>query len=408
MTRPVLSNRAARRLFLDRHALLEPPTGPARGEDLLALIRRLGFVQVDSINTVERAHHMILWSRRQSYRPRNLTPLLERDRALFEHWTHDASVIPTAFFPYWKHRFARDQARLRQRWSDWQGTAFHDKVEDVLAHIRRDGPVGSGEVGTDEVRGKGGWWEWHPSKTALEYLWRTGQLCVCHRRNFAKVYDLTERVLPDLHDCPAPDEDAVIDWACTAALTRLGFATSGELAAFWALIRPDEARDWCARALADGRIEEIEVTSADGRPRRAFAFPGLPEEAAALPAPSSRCRVLSPFDPALRDRNRAERLFGFHYRIEVFVPEPKRVYGYYVFPILEGDRLIGRIDMRARRAEGALHVTALWPEVGVAMSKTREARLLAELDRVATFCGCDRVTFAGDWIKPPLGNVTLL
>lgn len=90
------------------------------------------------------------------------------------------------------------------------------------------------------------------------------------------------------------------------------------------------------------------------------------------------------------------------------MPEPKRVYGYYVFPILEGDRLIGRIDMRARRAEGALHVTAFWPEVGVTLSKTREARLLAELDRVATFCGCDRVTFAGDWIKPPLGNVTLL
>jgi len=200
----------------------------------------------------------------------------------------------------------------------------------------------------------------------------------------------------------------VIDWACTAALTRLGFATSGELAAFWALIRPDEARDWCARALADGRIEEIEVTSADGRPRRAFAFPGLPEEAATLPTPSSRCRVLSPFDPALRDRNRAERLFGFHYRIEVFVPEPQRVYGYYVFPILEGDRLIGRIDMRARRTEGALHVTAFWPDVAGALSKTRAARLLAELDRVATFCGCERVTFADDWVKPPLGNVTLL
>ena len=140
MSPPVLDNLAARRLFLDRHALIEPPTGPAKGGDLLALIRRLGFVQVDSINTVERAHHMILWSRRQGYRPKNLRPLLEHERALFEHWTHDASVIPAEFFPFWKLRFARDAERIRSRWADWHGSGFHDKVEDVLAHVRAAGP----------------------------------------------------------------------------------------------------------------------------------------------------------------------------------------------------------------------------------------------------------------------------
>jgi uncharacterized protein len=397
MTQTVLSNAEARRLFLHRHALLEPPTGPSKGDDLRALIHRLGFVQVDSINTVERAHHMILWSRRQSYRPRHLAPLLERDRALFEHWTHDAAVIPAEFFRYWKCRFERETQRLRDRWSDWHGTAFHDKVEDVLSHVRDGGPVGSGDVGTDEVRGKGGWWEWHPSKTALEYLWRTGRLSVCHRRNFAKVYDLTERVLPNVHGAPVPPHEEMIDWACNAALDRLGFATSGELAAFWALVRPDEAKAWCSAALGDGQIEEIGVTCADGSLRRVFVRPGLTEEIASLPVPSSRVRILSPFDPALRDRKRAERLFGFHYRIEVFVPEPQRTYGYYVFPVMEGDRLIGRIDMKTRRAEGVLNVAAFWPEPGVALTAAREARLSAELYRLATFCGCAAVAFAEDW-----------
>ena len=121
MTYPRICNTAARRIFLDRHALAEPPVGPARGADLLALIRRLGFVQVDSVNTVERAHHMILWSRRRSYRPKALDLLHRRDREVFEHWTHDASIIPMEFLPYWRLRFARDAERLRSRYRKWQG-----------------------------------------------------------------------------------------------------------------------------------------------------------------------------------------------------------------------------------------------------------------------------------------------
>lgn len=397
MSLQVLPNAPARRLFLDRHALLEPPAGPAKGADLLALIERLGFVQVDSINTVERAHHMILWARRPRYRPDNLRPLLERDRSLFEHWTHDAAIIPTGFFGHWKLRFSRDAARIRARWADWQGATFHDRIEDVLAHVRAGGPVGSGEVGADEARGRGGWWDWHPSKTALEYLWRTGVLSVCQRRGFAKIYDLTERVHPLADAAAAPDEAATIDWACNAALDRLGFATSGEIAAFWALATPDEAKAWCAAALARGAITEIAVEGADGALRRSFARPGAIEAAAALPAAPAQVRILSPFDPALRDRARAERLFGFRYRIEVFVPEPKRRYGYYVFPVLEGDRLIGRIDLKCRRAEGRIAVAAFWPEAGIRLSKARHARLIAALDRLGRFTGCPEIALAGGW-----------
>ena len=166
-----LDNRAARALFLDRHALAEQPAGPARDAHLQGLIRRLGFVQLDSINTVARAHDMILFSRRPTYRPANLKRLYERDRALFEHWTHDAAVIPMDFYHHWHLRFQRDAELSRARWKSWRRGAFEQKFETVLRHIRDHGPVSSSDVGKDERKGSGGWWDWHPSKTALEYLW---------------------------------------------------------------------------------------------------------------------------------------------------------------------------------------------------------------------------------------------
>jgi hypothetical protein len=399
--RPVLGNAAARRLFLHKHALAEPPGGPAKGDDLLALIRRLGFVQLDSINTVERAHHMILFARRPAYRPRNLALLHDRDRALFEHWTHDAAVIPAEFYPHWRLRFDRDAAQLRARWKSWRRDGFEEKFAGVLDHIRACGPACSADVGTDEARSSGGWWDWHPSKTALEYLWRSGQLSVTHRAGFRKFYDLTERVIPAAHRSHHPDPHDSIDWLCNAALDRLGFATSGEIAAFWDSVTPAEARDWCAAELAAGRLIEADIEEATGRLRRSFARPDLAEAAAAAPQPTGRLRVLSPFDPALRDRARAERLFGFAYRIEIFVPAPKRRYGYYVFPLLEGDRLIGRIDMKAQRDADRLHVTALWPEPGVRLGRGRLQRLEAELTRVARLAGVSRITWEDGWQRAP-------
>jgi uncharacterized protein YcaQ len=396
---PALPNAAARRLFLHLHGLGEAPAGPAKGADLAALITRIGFVQVDSITTVERAHHMILAARRPAYRPEALKRLLERDRAVFEHWTHDASILPVELFPVWQLRFARDADRLRDNWKRWFRDGYEAKFDEILNRIARDGPVKSSEVGDGEVRGKGGWWDWHPSKTALEWLWRTGQLQITRREGFQKVYDLTERVIPQAYRLPCPPVDSVVDWACSSALDRLGFATPGEICAYWNAVTPQEARDWCKAELAAGRVTEIAVEGADGSHRHSLARPDVLDRAAAVPEPPARLRVLSPFDPALRDRARAERLFGFHYRIEVFVPEAQRRYGYYVFPLLEGARLVGRIDMKARREAGLLQVRALWPEAGVQFGTGRLARLEAELDRMARFAGCERVGFDDGWLR---------
>ncbi|TFL20180.1 winged helix-turn-helix domain-containing protein [Jannaschia formosa] len=393
-----LDNRAARALFLARHGLAEPPSGPGRGADLAGVIDRLGFVQLDSIATVARAQHMILHARRTAYRAPALATLHDRDRGLFEHWTHDASILPMRFFPYWRLKFARYADPDNTRWRHWHDT-HEGKLDEVLERIARDGPCSSSDVGADEARGSGGWWEWHPSKAALEYLWRCGRLTVVRRQHFRKVYDLTENVVPPEYLNAFVPDDEVIDWACGAALDRLGFATPGELAAFWELVTPAEARHWCDGAARRGEIVPAEIACADGRVRRVWMRPDALDEVP--PEAPRRMRVLSPFDPALRDRKRAERLFGFHYRIEIFVPEAQRRYGYYVFPLLEGDRLVGRIDMKAERDADRLAVRALWPERGARFGAGRIARLEAALERTARLAGVARIAFAEGWLRDP-------
>ena len=395
MALPLLPNPAARRIFLHRHALAEAPTGPAKGEGLADLIQRIGFVQVDSIATVERAHHMILFARRGSYKPEYLKPLLETNRNLFEHWTHDASILPVALFPHWQHRFARDTHRLRDNWKSWFRDGYEAKFDEILTRVANHGPVTSTDVGVGEARGKGGWWDWHPSKTALEWLWRTGALSITRRDGFQKVYDLTERVIPDHHRTATPSLEDTTNWACNAALGHLGFATPTELAAYWNAVPIADARAWCKAELAHRRIIEINVQNADGTLRPAYARPEILQETP--PEPPTRIRILSPFDPALRDRDRAERLFGFRYRIEVFVPEAKRTYGYYVFPILEGAQIIARIDMKSHRDAATLKIRALWMEPVQKLTLTRRTKLDAELGRMAVFSGCDRVEFLDGW-----------
>lgn len=394
---PLIENRQARRLFLHLQGLSSSPSRKMLSQDWLDLIERMGFVQIDSINTVERAHHMILFSRNQTYKRKHLARLLEQDRTLFENWTHDASIIPTRFYPYWRLRFARDEAGLRERWRKWRREGFEEVLDGVLDHIRREGPAMSRELLAQESsrKGKGGngWWDWHPSKTALEYLWRTGALAVDRREGFQKVYDLSERVIPVSHREAEPTPAAFIDWACQSALDRLGFATSGELAAFWGIAVAAETKTWCLDHLGNDLIE-VMIESADGSsPRRVFARPDILESIEASPAPPSRLRVLSPFDPVLRDRSRTHRLFNFHYRIEVFVPAAKRQYGYYVFPLLEKDDLIGRIDMKYLRQSGVLSVKDFWLEPGRKMTTGRRRNLDAELNRICHFVGGERVEF---------------
>lgn len=342
---------------------------------------------------------MILFSRNQTYRREHLTDLLESDRALFENWTHDASIIPTEFYPFWQRRFQRDREGLLKRWRDWRREGFEELLATVLTHVGDSDGVMSRHFGGQKPKNSDGWWDWHPSKTALEFLWRTGELAVARRDGFQKVYDLAERVIPSEHRIHYPDHEEFVDWCCRNALARLGIATASEIAAFWAGVTTTEAKTWCEARLGNDLVE-VEVESADGtKPKLAFVYEPVERLMQDLAPAPQRLRVLSPFDPLLRDRARALRLFNFDYRIEVFVPEAKRLYGYYVFPLLEGDRLIGRIDMKHLRQQGVLHVSALWLEAGIKFVVNRQQKLDAELERLRKFVGASAVTFSPGYVK---------
>jgi hypothetical protein len=389
---PTIPSSAAQRLFLGAQGLLDDPARRATVPSLQSLIERLGFVQVDTINVVARAHDLTLFSRLDGYQPEQLKKLLEGKRSLFEGFTHDASAIPTAFFSHWKPRFQRDRARIQEHaW--WQhhfrGTDGEQVVRDVKARIADEGPLKSSDFEHPEKRGP--WWGWKPQKAALDFLWRSGELMIPRREGFQKVYDLTERVLPDHHARPCPEPGEHLEWACASASDRLWVFTPKELADFWNTIEAPEATGWCALAAKAGRIVPVRVESVDGETRPAFALADWKARLAKLPEPPERTRLLCPFDPILRDRTRALRRFGFDYRFEAFVPEPKRKYGYFVLPILEGGRLVGRLDPKLHRDRGLLEIKGLWWEPGVKATRARKRGLDEALERLAAFVGADEV-----------------
>jgi uncharacterized protein YcaQ len=397
-TLPHISNTAARRLLLYAHGLCFAPHRKLTSSGLLTLIEHMGFVQVDSINAIERAHHLILFARNHTYRQSQLTHLLEQERALFENWTHDAAIIPMQFYRYWQPRFAREQERLRTRWRQHRRGGFETQVDQVLSHIRTHGPVMARDLGSEQKKGATGWWDWHPTKTALEYLWRCGTLAISRRDGFQKVYDFAEHVIPPTSRDGTLSHQAVVDWACSSALERLGVATPREIAGFWAAVSASEVQAWCKRHL-DHNITQVMVDCADGSPRPMWARGDVLERLKDLPPPPQRLRFLSPFDPLIHDRLRTHRLFNFDYRIEVFVPAAQRRYGYYVLPMLHGERFLGRIDMKYQRQAGILLVNGLWLEPGQRLTNSRQRDLDSALERLRQFLGADTVAFANGYVK---------
>ena len=386
----------AARLLLGAQGLCADPARRATKREVEKIIDALGFVQVDTINVVARAHDLTLLSRLDGYRPEMLQRLLEKDRKLFEHWTHDAAVIPTRWYAHWKPRFARSFARIEAHpwWEERLGGRPEEMLDHVRSRIRTEGPLKSVDFEHEGERGT--WWAWKPAKAALECLWRTGELAIAGREHFHKRYDLAERVHPEAHGLPVPDPEVQLEWACGTAAERMVIFTPRELAAFWDDAPLALARAWCEEALHQGRILAVEVESADGSgPQAAFALSDWPARLKRVPDPPDRMRLLCPFDPILRDRARCLRRFAFDYRFEAFTPAPKRQYGYYVLPILEGDRLVGRLDPKLHREEGILEVRGLWWEAGIRPTKARMKRMLEALERLAAFTGADGIRLAG-------------
>lgn len=354
--------------------------------DVLALIKQLGFVQLDSIRVVARAHHHILWSRNQNYREPMLNTLLANDRTIFEHFTHDASVIPMAFYPYWRRQFIRLEEKVRG-WEWHRGMLDKDGRNAIVERITNDGPLSTQAFDTKVKSDNAKMWSRPPHKLALDYMWYAGELATSHRKNFKKFYDLRERVIPSQISAIEHSDEVSIDWLACNALSRLGFGDIGDIQRFWAATTREEIKAWISENKAD--LVPVEIENANKAWHSGLALPDIEARLAACPSPTSRLRIINPFDPAIRDRKRLLRLFGFEYTVEMFVPAAKRKWGYYIYPLLEGDRFIGRIEVRADRKKSILSLEKFWLEPDVQWTEPRAKKLAAELARLAKLVDAD-------------------
>ncbi|MGJ8528093.1 winged helix-turn-helix domain-containing protein [Maritalea sp.] len=382
-----INNKQARWFWLNKNLLAKPPTGAF---DLMQTVKDLGFVQIDTIQNVARAHHHILWSRNQNYRSKVIDKHLGRSGDLFEHFTHDASMIPTAFFPMWRRQFTRMEEYIHKRgWhEDILATDLRDQVRE---RILREGPL-STEAFDTKIEGEKKMWARPPHKRMLDFMWYAGELSTSHRKGFRKYYDLMERVVPEAILNTELSAQEQIDWLCNAALERLGVANLSEIRKFWDAVSPSEVKEWAAKS----DLEPVKVQAHDGSWAEMFAPADIEASMNAAIKPTSRLRIINPFDPAIRDRDRLKRLFGFDYTIEIFVPAHKRVWGYYVYPLLQDDRFVGRIELKADRKKSELNVVAFWPEGKVKWTPKRHEALKKELARFAKFGGVETVSWNCD------------
>lgn len=363
-----------------------PLTTPDR-RHLRRVLQHTNVLQIDSVNVLQRAHYLPSYSRLGSYSTALLDRMAYRDRELFEYWGHEASLLPSSLHPLFRWRMQRAVQKF-ETWGRMAKLARERSgyVQHVLDRVRDEGPITAGELAAGEKRGTDHWgWNWTDAKTALEYLFYTGVVTTAERRNFERVYDVTERVLPPgVLDAPTPDEETAHRELLLLAARSLGVGTLGDLADYFRL-RVPQARPRVAELVEDGRLEAVDI---EGWRQPAYVVPGV-----SVPRRVDARALLVPFDPLIWERDRTHRLFGFFYRIEIYVPAPKRTHGYYVLPFLLGDQLVARVDLKSDRQARQLRVVAAWAEPG-APPHTAEA-LVTELEAMAQWLSLDRVVASG-------------
>jgi uncharacterized protein len=348
--------RAVRALFLERQHLARPGAAALTARRLGRFVEDVGGLQLDSINVLDRAHYLTVWSRFGPYDRARLDRLVYRRRLLFEYWAHAACLVPTSMLPWWR-RAMLDYRVRHTGWSDW--FRRNAKVlSRVTAAVRANGPMGNADFDGRRPPGGGGWWSWGPVQHALHYLWMTGTLTVDSRRHFQKRFDLLERALPDALRIEAASAEEFQRWHLERSLHAMGAATETDLSRYLSFprFRPGARRAALRAMHEEGAVTEIEVEGTSGRWLALTRDLGALSRAGRAPTPSHGTTLLSPFDSLLWHRERVARLFGFDYRIEVYTPGPKRVHGYYTLPILHHGHLIGRLDAKAHRAERRLEV----------------------------------------------------
>lgn len=348
--------------------------------DVERTIRSLSAVQLDSISAVERSHRIALSGRVGDYPESAVTRLLRSGRVV-EYWAHEACLLPAADWPLLRWRMERNRVH------PWRGDVMGRNpglAEHVREAIRERGPLGSRAF---DGRGGGGMWNWKPAKEMLEALFSAGELVIAGRVNgFQRAYDLPERVLPpEVLAAPAPPEEEALAELVLRSVRARGALTAAGIVEHWRLRGGTaRARPLLERLLADGAVERVRVE--DGE-----ADVYVPAGADLEPAAPTTAVLLSPFDNLLWDRAFARRILGFEHLIEVYKPQPQRVYGYYVLPLLWRERIVGRADLRSDRQTGELVLRAFHRETGVRASAALDEALDRALDRLRRAAGLEHV-----------------
>jgi uncharacterized protein YcaQ len=378
-----LSLDEARRLALGAQGFGSPrPTGRVDRRHLRRVLDHMGLIQIDSVNVLVRSQELPLFARLGPH-PRTLIADATAAGELFEYWVHEASHVPTEHHHLHRWQMARDHKWGRFMQLEHRRPGY---VDEVYRRVAAEGPITAGDLEA-RVGKKGTWWDWDDGKVALEHLFWSGRISAWRRpTDFARMYDLTERVIPaQVLARPTPSEDEARKELLVLAARHHGVGTLDDLTDY------HRQKSTPCRVLIDELVEEGRLVSVavDGWRKPAYRHPDV-----ALPRRTDARALLSPFDPVVWNRDRTERLFGFRYRIEIYTPAPKRQYGYYVLPFLLGDELVARVDLKADRQQGVLRVPGAFAEPGAAVVEVAEA-LAAELVLMADWLQLATVEVGG-------------
>jgi uncharacterized protein len=383
-----LSSGDARRLAVAAQGLASPrPKGPVRHRHVRSTFDAIGQIQVDAINVVARTQFLVLFSRLGPYDVDLLHDLSGPNGQLFEYWGHAASLLPMAHQPWFRWRMQQhgpngDSPIYTARREAFRA-ANRDYIDAVFREVRERGPLTAGRL-TDPRRRDGEWWGRRSlGRVTLEHLFAKGDLAAWRTPNFERVYDLPERVIPDaVRTLPTPPADEAQRRLLALAARSLGVATVRDLANYY-VIKPAVAKARLAELIEEGELVELTV---EGWSERAYSL----RTARSKPPARSHATLLSPFDSLIWDRNRTQRMFDFDYRIEVYVPEPKRRYGYFVLPLLLGEQLVARFDLKTDRRTSSLQVRGSYVEP-VADPEAVARAAAVELDALREWLELDRI-----------------
>ena len=378
---PTLSRAQARRIALVAQGFRDPRHSVPTMRTFNRTLARTAVLQIDSVNVLQRAHYMPLFSRMGPYDTELLRRAAEdKPRRIVEYWAHVAAFMPVDLWPHMRHRMRG----FRERGHEWAAIRHRPElVGSLLAEVRERGASTPRDLDDGLPRSKQHWgWNWSETKKVMEYLFASGELAVSGRnQQFERLYDLPERVIPPEHlNAPEPSVEEASRELVRRAARAHGVGTEICLRDYFRM-RPELARPAVRSLVEDGELLPVRI---EGWDRVAYLH-----RDAAVPRKVAARALLSPFDPVVWERNRTEHLFGFHYRIEIYVPEPRRVHGYYVLPFLLGDRLVGRVDLKADRRNGALLVLASFAEPDAPPETASE--LAAELDQLRGWLGLESI-----------------